>query len=294
MRAPNCAARAPLDAHDVGARVAEVHREEVLLDVGDAIPQLELAVAVEEGAGRLHGERLDARPQVRRVAHALARHPLDVDHQHAARRERVRVAAALERHVDHLVGQQHRRVRAQLLLHHGRVDAARVAAEHVHHLAHRASVLFGRRHHLDGVGARRVEDLAVEQALQREEVDGVLLEREGVARRRHHPLLAEVAARPAGGPEPELDVRVQRARRLDKERLDRAVRDRLPRDARAEHPLLVLDEDAEVGEVHLVAHEREREEEVLAVDHELGRLRLEGRQRLVGVDRLGGAAAAHC
>ena len=293
MRAPNCAARAPLDAHDVGARVAEVHREEVLLDVGDAVPQLELAVAVEEGAGRLHGERLDARPQVRRVAHALARHPLDVDHQHAARRERVRVAAALERHVDHLVGQQHRRVRAQLLLHHGRVDGARVAAEHVHHLAHRASVLFGRRHHLDGVGARRVEDLAVEQALEREEVDGVLLERERVARRRHHPLLAEVAARPAGGPEPELDVRVQRARRLDKERLDRAVRDRLPRDARAEHPLLVLDEDAEVGEVHLVAHEREREEEVLAVDHELGRLRLEGRQRLVGVDRLGGAAAAH-
>ena len=261
--------------------------------MSDAVPQLELAVAVEEGAGRLHGERLDARPQVRRVAHALARHPLDVDHQHAARRERVRVAAALERHVDHLVGQQHRRVRAQLLLHDGRVDGARVAAEHVHHLAHRASVLFGRRHHLDGVGARRVEDLAVEQALEREEVDGVLLERERVARRRHHPLLAEVAARPAGGPEPELDVRVQRARRLDKERLDRAVRDRLPRDARAEHPLLVLDEDAEVGEVHLVAHEREREEEVLAVDHELGRLRLEGRQRLVGVDGFGGAAAAH-
>ena len=116
MARPNCAARAPLDAHDVGARVAEVHREEVLLDVGDAIPQLELAVAVEEGAGRLHGERLDARPQVRRVAHALARHPLDVDHEHAARGERVRVAAALERHVDHLVGQQHRRVRAQLLL----------------------------------------------------------------------------------------------------------------------------------------------------------------------------------
>jgi hypothetical protein len=64
------------------AQAPQIHREEVIVDVGDAVPELDLAVAVKERARRLHGKRLDAAPQVAHVADHLSGHALHVNDKH--------------------------------------------------------------------------------------------------------------------------------------------------------------------------------------------------------------------
>ena len=156
----------------------KIQREEVVIDVGDAVPELDRAVAVQERARRLHGKCLDAAPQVACVTDHLACHALDVDDEHPPRGERERVATTLERHVDDLVWQQHRRVRSQLLLHNLWVDGTCIAAEQVQELAHLAVLFLALRLRRDlhrSIANGNIENFIVEQAVERKEVHAAAL-----------------------------------------------------------------------------------------------------------------------
>mmetsp|Transcript_40472 Transcript_40472/g.104736 ORF Transcript_40472/g.104736 Transcript_40472/m.104736 type:complete len:423 (+) Transcript_40472:196-1464(+) len=284
----------PLDRHDVCGGVVQLQLELVLLRVADGRPERELAVAVQEGPRGRDRKGLDGAPEVAPVVHLLAGQTLHVDVQHPPGGHGRCVPAAPEGHVYGLVRQQDRWVHLQLRFHHLRVDGPRVAHEEVHEFRRRSVVHPLRlRCHLGRRGPR-VEDLLVDEALQREDVDvAALPEGHGDTLGRHPGHLLKDPVGEPRGPDRQLHVQVQRPGRLDGERLDGAVGDALPGDAGAREALLVLDQDAVGREVDLVARPGEGELERFAIDENFRGLLahlLAGRLR---VDRGRGAAAPH-
>mmetsp|Transcript_9976 Transcript_9976/g.31216 ORF Transcript_9976/g.31216 Transcript_9976/m.31216 type:complete len:432 (-) Transcript_9976:50-1345(-) len=214
-----------LDLHDAGPVFAQV-----LLNVAETShpgvnPQRR--VAIEDGPRSLHGKARTVFPEQGLVLAAFARKPLDVDHEYPLVGEAREVTTARIGHLNLLILGEEVDVSAELVFYIRGVQHPRIVPEKIqehHDLARlRADLRISCRSLAHGVLG---EDLAVQIALQHENVQGV-----------KHKI--DVDLPHALGPDPQLRAHVHRPGGLHREAPDRVVRAAPVLNGGADQPLHV-------------------------------------------------------